>query len=361
MSQFVQLHILTSYPPANLNRDDLGRPKTAVMGGETRLRISSQSLKRAWRTSEVFESALGPHLGKRTKEKGTRVYRSLIAGGVPEKIGLEAAQAVAGSFAKLESKQPKEGAQPEVETGQLVHYSPEELAAIDALVETLAAEKRLPTADELALLRDDHRAVDIALFGRMMADHPGYSMEAAAQVAHAITVHRTQVEDDFFSAVDDLNEGREDAGAGHLGETEFGAGLFYLYLCIDRDLLVSNLQGDEALAAQTLRALAEAALTVAPTGKQATFASRAYASYCHAETGRRQPRSLAVAFLDSVRGGDFLATAIERIEETAAAMDRAYGPVAEHRYTLNVPKGEGALPELLDFVAAPLAVDPAGG
>jgi hypothetical protein len=70
---------------------------------------------------------------------------------------------------------------------------------------------------------------------------------------------------------------------------------------------------------------------------------------------------LAVAFLDSVRGGDFLATAIERIEETAAAMDRAYGPVAEHRYTLNVPKGEGALPELLDFVAAPLAVDPAGG
>jgi CRISPR system Cascade subunit CasC len=268
---------------------------------------------------------------------------------------------VAGSFAKLESKQPKEGAQPEVETGQLVHYSPEELAAIDALVETLAAEKRLPTADELALLRDDHRAVDIALFGRMMADHPGYSMEAAAQVAHAITVHRTQVEDDFFSAVDDLNEGREDAGAGHLGETEFGAGLFYLYLCIDRDLLVSNLQGDEALAAQTLRALAEAALTVAPTGKQATFASRAYASYCHAETGRRQPRSLAVAFLDSVRGGDFLATAIERIEETAAAMDRAYGPVAEHRYTLNVPKGEGALPELLDFVAAPLAVDPAGG
>lgn len=361
MSQFVQLHLLTSYPPANLNRDDLGRPKTAIMGGETRLRISSQSLKRAWRTSEVFESALGPHLGTRTKEKGTRVYRSLVAAGVPDETALEAAQAVAGAFAKVESKKPKEGEEPEVETGQLVHYSPEELAAIDALAETLAAEKRLPTSDELALLRDDHRAVDIALFGRMMAEHPGYSAEAAAQVAHAITVHRTQVEDDFFSAVDDLNEGREDSGAGHLGENEFGAGLFYLYLCIDRGLLVSNLQGDEALTALALRALAEAALTVAPTGKQATFASRAYASYCRAEKGRRQPRSLSVAFLDPVSGGDFLTTAIERLEETAVRMDRAYGKIAESEHTLNVPKGEGTLPELLDFVATPLADTPTGG
>ena len=361
MSQFVQLHLLTSYPPANLNRDDLGRPKTAVMGGETRLRISSQSLKRAWRTSEVFHNALGPHLGTRTKEKGTRVYRRLVEAGVPEDTAIEAARAVVGSFAKVESKAPKEGEDAEVETGQLVHYSPEELAAIDRLTERLAAEKRVPTEDELALLRNDHRAVDVALFGRMMAEHPGYSVEAAAQVAHAITVHRTQVEDDFFSAVDDLNEGHEDSGAGHLGENEFGAGLFYLYLCIDRDLLLANLQGDEALAAEALRALAEAALTVAPSGKQATFASRAYASYCRAEKGRRQPRSLSVAFLHSIQDGDFLAAAIERLEGIAEGMDRAYGKVAESQYTLSVPQGTGTLGELLEFVSRPLSGDAEGG
>ena len=84
MSQFIQLHILTSYPPANLNRDDLGRPKTAVMGGTQRLRISSQSLKRAWRTSDLFEQALKGHLGTRTKEMGVRVLNALKEKGVAE-------------------------------------------------------------------------------------------------------------------------------------------------------------------------------------------------------------------------------------------------------------------------------------
>ena len=80
MSQFIQLHILTSYPPANLNRDDLGRPKTAVMGGSQRLRISSQSLKRAWRTSDLFEQALANHKGIRTKEIGIKVYEAITTG-----------------------------------------------------------------------------------------------------------------------------------------------------------------------------------------------------------------------------------------------------------------------------------------
>lgn len=358
MTQFVQLHLLTSYPPANLNRDDLNRPKTAVMGGATRLRISSQSLKRAWRTSSVFEEALADHLGTRTKEKGTHVFRKLVDGGMKKETAFESAKKIAGVFGKISSaKIEKE----EVETEQLVHYSPEELEAIDQLAEALLQEKRSPTDEEVKLLKHDHRAVDIGLFGRMLAAAPSFNVEAAAQVAHALSVHRVQVEDDFYSAVDDLNERAEDMGAGHLGETEFGAGLFYLYLCIDRDRLVENLAGDDELAGRALRALGEAATTVAPRGKQASFASRAYASYVLAETGRAQPRSLAVSFLGPVGEDrsrndeqDYLSESIERLETTCDRLEAAYGPTREDAYTLNVPAGTGTLGELLDFVARPL-------
>ncbi|VED06882.1 CRISPR-associated protein [Escherichia coli] len=101
----------------------------------------------------------------------------------------------------------------------------------------------------------------------------------------------------FFTAVDDLRQASEDAGAGHLGETGFGSALFYTYICIDKDLLVENLGGDEALANQTLRAFTEAAFKVSPTGKQNSFASRAYASW---GDGRKRYRTTALS------GGGFL-------------------------------------------------------
>ncbi len=352
MSEFLQLHLLTSYPPSNLNRDDLGRPKTAVMGGVKRLRISSQSLKRAWRTSEAFESALGGRIGTRTKELGSRVLKDLLAQGVPRKTARAGAEKIAGVFGKLKAQ--KKGDSGEVETEQLVHFSPEELAAVESLVAVLARERREPGEAELQLLKKDQRAVDIALFGRMLAAVPAYSVEAAVQVAHALTVHRVEVEDDYFSAVDDLNTGEEDRGAGHIGETEFGAGLFYLYICVNRDLLVENLGGDRQLAAKTLRALAEATAKVAPVGKQASFASRAYASYVLAEKGEQQPRSLAVAFLAPVEGRDYLKESVSRLDSLRGQLDRAYGPTAEASYVFDVSAGGGSFGELLDFLGTPL-------
>ena len=103
MSRFIQLHVLTSYPPSNLNRDDTGRPKTAVIGDCTRLRISSQSLKRAWRTSDIFETALKGHIGTRTKEMGISVYQSLTKQGVSEKNAREWSKTIASQFGKLKS------------------------------------------------------------------------------------------------------------------------------------------------------------------------------------------------------------------------------------------------------------------
>lgn len=346
MSRFVQLHLLTAYPPANLNRDDLGRPKTAVMGGAKRLRVSSQSLKRAWRTSEVFGEALTGHIGTRTKALGTEVFNALAEGGIGADKALEWSKLIAERFGKLKEVNKSEG---RVEIEQLVHVSPEERQAIDDLVNTLIERGAGPEREELDLLRGEQSAADIALFGRMLAAVPRYNVEAAAQVAHALSVNKVAVEDDFFTAVDDLNTGEEDAGAGHMGETEFGSGLFYLYVCIDREQLKKNLGGDEALAARALEALTEAAATVAPTGKQNSFGSRAYASYVLAEKGDWQPRSLSVAFFNPV-SSDMLPKSIEQLVTTRENMNRAY-EMPTDSYILHAQSGEGTLPELKAFVA----------
>ncbi|MBK5913909.1 type I-E CRISPR-associated protein Cas7/Cse4/CasC [Rhodocyclus purpureus] len=352
MSRFVQLHVLTSYPPSNLNRDDTGRPKTALMGDALRLRISSQSQKRAWRTSDVFASALSGYIGTRTKDMGKEIYQSLKDAGVAEKNAREWARAIAGQFGKSKSDS-KTDKNEDLQIEQLAHFSTEERAAIADLVKKLAERGSAPTADELALLRKPSRSVDIAMFGRMLADSPAFNVEAAVQVAHAITVHKSAVEDDYFSAVDDLNSGLEDKGAAHIGERSFGAGLFYLYVCINRELLKENLGGDEALTEKALAALIHAVTKVSPTGMQNSHASRAYASYVLAEKGDQQPRSLAQAFLKPVKphaDEDILEKAVVALRKRQQNFDKVYGECADARYEINVEDGTGSLSELVSFV-----------
>lgn len=406
MTSFIQLHMLTSYPPSNLNRDDLGRPKTAVMGGVQRLRISSQSLKRAWRTSPTFQHALKGQLGIRTKRLGSNVYQALLTGQdfarlleespssrneAPPEVALlpdEQARNLAWSIASVFVDKPrkasgerdeeedandhdeaepsgtrKKGKKDEaksnvdkktLESEQLVFYSTAEIQGISDTINAVLKTKIIPGKKTLrTLVRDHHRDADLAMFGRMLASAPTKCVEAAVQVGHAISAHKVTVEDDYFSAVDDLNLGMEDMGAAHIGETAYAAGLFYLYICIDADLLQKNLQGDAELTARTLRALTEAAATIAPTGKQNSFASRAYASYILAEKGTRQPRSLSVAFLKPVTGPDMLNEAIAAITGTRANMDRVYGKLWDADKTVNALQGEGNFEDLLDFVAPP--------
>lgn len=348
MSTFIQLHLLTSYPPSNLNRDDLGRPKTAIMGGKTRLRVSSQSLKRAWRTSDLFAEALKGHIGTRTKTMGVEIYNALKVKGVSEGNAKAWAKQIAEVFGKAKKANAAKPLE-ELEIEQLAHFSPEEKGAMFALADKLAAGNTAPSASDLTLLQKNHTAVDIAMFGRMLASSPAFNTEAAVQVAHAVTVHDVAVEDDYFTAVDDLNSGEDDLGAAHIGETEFGAGVFYLYLCINRDLLEENL-GDKALAKKSLAALVEAAAKIAPNGKQNSFASRAYSSYILVEKGAQQPRSLSVAFLKPVRGEDVLNKAITEIETKRANMEKVYGKCAEATKTMNAETGAGSLDEIITFV-----------
>jgi len=347
MSQFIQLHILTNYAPANLNRDDLGRPKTAKMGGVDRLRISSQSLKRAWRTSDIFEETLKGYIGKRTKLFGVELYKYLIGKVVSEGNAKKWAQAIASQFGKLKGDKEKPLADLEIE--QLAHISPEERDASIKLCDTLAAEKREPEKEELELLRKDIKAVDIALFGRMLASNPGFNIEAAAQVAHAITVNRVVVEDDYFTAVDDLNAGDQDSGSAHIGESGFGSGVFYTYICINKTLLEENL-GDKELAGKAILALTNAAATVSPSGKQNSYASRARALYILAEKGEQQPRQLSSAFLKPVDDPDMVNASIKRLKTLCDNMDKVYGKCADSRYSIEVENAEGTFEKLLNFV-----------
>ena len=340
MKRFVQLHLLTSYPPANLNRDDSGRPKTAIIGGNLRGRISSQSLKRAWRTSELFERQLAGHIGVRTKLMGQQIEKKLRDKGVDEKTAREQASKIADKFGELK----KDSSQLE----QLVHFSPQEQQAIDSLVDGIVTGKKIDDKVLGELLQEKHKAVDIAMFGRMLANTPKFNTEAAVQVAHALGVHAVEIEDDFFTAVDDLNRHEEDAGAGHLGTTEFIASLFYLYVCINLKQLLDNLQGDVNLANKTLATLIECAATLSPTGKQNSFASRARASYIRCEVGDQQPRSLSDAFIEPVKGKNFRAIAIKELEDEARRQDQAYGACADRVAVMNIASGKGTLAEIIE-------------
>ena len=352
MSRFIQLHLLTFYPPSNLNRDDTGRPKSAVMGGVERLRVSSQAIKRAIRTSEAFKKALDGHLGERTQRFGEEIEAYLIEKkeAAPERAR-EIAREVAKVFGKVADPEKGKTEAPVARTAQLAFIGPEERKTAVALAERkFAGEDGEIEAGQV--LRHADTAVDIAMFGRMLADNAAFNREAAIQVAHAVTTHKVAVEDDFYTAVDDLKKSTEDAGAGFMGELGFGSGVFYLYVCIDTALLVKNLGGDAALAAQGLEALTEALATVSPTGKQASFASRSRASFILAEKGDQQPRTLAAAFVKPVGGDDILKRSIEKLEEVRMAMDKVYGACADAHLVMDMTaEDKGSLAAIKSFVA----------
>lgn len=345
---FLQLHFLTPYAPSNLNRDDLGRPKTALFGGSQRLRVSSQSLKRAWRTSETFETALQNHIGTRTKRFGDLVY-PLLAKNLEEKKANKLASKLAEVFGAVK----EEGRR----TEQLAHITPDEKLHLESLAAKLASDGgREPTQEELdSLVGKAKGAADIALFGRMLAAKTEFNVEAACQVAHAISIHKVAVEDDYFTAVDDLKSNDEDAGAGHVGTQEFASAVLYHYVCIDRGLLLENLGGDEALAQKTLRALGEACLTVSPSGKQNSFASRSRAHFALVEKGASQPRSLASAFLRPAAGEDILRAGVQALDSTRGQLDAIYQDAAPSvRFDAGAEAGKtGTKAELLAYLATP--------
>ena len=355
MSRFIQLHLLTTYPPSNPNRDDLGRPKTARFGNVERMRISSQALKRAIRTGESFRQVLADHLGMRTQRFGRIVYDHLLNKGASEEQALKIARTIADVFGKVKKDKDKNPTDLE----QLAFISPEERErALQWAERLLAGEKADIKTLKQDILRRADGAVDIAMFGRMLADDPDYNREAAVQIAHAITTNRVEVESDFYTAVDDLKVPAEDAGAGFVGELGFGSGVFYIYACVNCDLLLENLDGDKNLAAAGLRALVAALTISSPSGKKNSFAHGGRAEYVLAEKGNQQPRTLAGAFLRPVMDDDLMQASIERLEHFRQDMDAAYGACADESLAMRVgDPGSATLDDIAAFCAAAVEGD----
>lgn len=277
---FIELHLIQNFSPANLNRDDTNNPKDCEFGGHRRARISSQSLKRAIRYEPVFAQTTQARNGQRSKWMSRLIKERLVdAGKDEEQAGAVATEFVRAYAAKSDKNNPEK-------SSVLIYFSASEiesaveglLADWDNAVAASTENKSLPgLVKNLAdATKERTGAPDIALFGRMLAEKPELNLDAACQVAHAISTHRISMEMDFYTAVDDLQEtgGEEGAGAGMMGFTNFNSACFYRYARIDWDQLVRNLDGDVPLARRTVEGFLRAAIDAIPSGKQNSFAAQ---------------------------------------------------------------------------------------
>jgi CRISPR system Cascade subunit CasC len=342
----LELHILQSFAPSNLNRDDTNSPKQCDFGGYRRARVSSQSWKRAMHT-RFKSNNLIPESSRSVRTKRL-VEARLVPAMVESGRSKEEAEAVA--WALLGGLKIAPDSKHEALTQYLLFLGESEIDNMvsimdqhwDDLVAVAASSEGKKKKDkagdvskeiveELSKRLDGGRAASVALFGRMLADAPGLNRDAAAQVAHAISTHAVNVEFDFFTAVDDL-KGNDVAGADMIGTVEFNSACFYRYLNVDIEQLRANLHGDEELLKATVSAFVEAACVAVPTGKQNSMAAHNPPSVILAVVGANAPRNLANAFVKPVngmRGDGLVAGSAIAMLKTRADLNRVYGTEAE--------------------------------
>ncbi|MEV7980189.1 type I-E CRISPR-associated protein Cas7/Cse4/CasC [Streptomyces sp. NPDC086519] len=345
---FLDVHALQTVPPSNLNRDDTGAPKTAVYGGVPRARVSSQAWKRATRTHFADEHLLDPsELGVRTK-KVVEVVASRITA-LDASIDDETALRLADETVKaagLKTEVPKRkadaakesGATPAPEAKYLVFLSARQLdglarLAVDGAGDITAHLKDKQNKERVKEIADSRHSVDIALFGRMVADAADYNVDAAVQVAHAISVHRADTESDYYTAVDDENTD-EETGAGMIGTVDFNSATLYRYAALSVHQLADNLgQGlreDEPRTEPVRRAVEAFVHSFAaslPTGKINTFGHHTLPDAVVVKLRTTRPISFVAAFEDPIRGdqGGHVREASDRLAAYVPDIERAYG------------------------------------
>jgi len=272
---FIELHTIQSFGPTNLNRDDLNNPKECLFGGVRRARISSQCIKRAVREHPLFEQTTQVDNATRTRWITNLIRDGLKDKGKPEHEASEVAMAFARAYAvDVDAKKGK--------TNVLVYISPAEVN--DAVTMLLEEWKKNPPSDGAiakvvaSLIKKYEKitsAPDIALFGRMLAQKHETGIDAACQVAHAISTHAVKRETDYFTAVDQLKPD-DTAGAGMVGYIDFNSACYYRYARIDWQQLITNLKQDRerekpnsdeiALAWRTAKGFLRAWEAATPTG-----------------------------------------------------------------------------------------------
>jgi CRISPR system Cascade subunit CasC len=349
----IELHAIQTFGPSNLNRDDTGNPKEALFGGVRRARVSSQAAKRAMRVSEIFQQAISTKTGTRSKRILAELRQRLINAGIPEEQAQEgAAHVINATFAKPDKRDSDK-------TNVLVYISPDELDELAAYVQEACNAGKLPDEkqikrDLVKRLKERGLAPDIALFGRMLADNPALKVDAACQVAHALSTHEVNsAEFDYFTAVDDWNPG-EESGAGMLGLVAFNSATYYRCIRIDWEQLVSNLHGDTALAQNTVIAMMQAFALVVPTGMTNSFVNQHAPDFLLAVARPgNDGQSLDNAFEQPVRaqrGSGYAEPSVQRLAAYWEQVDRAFR-ISQPAVAVMNPRGyKLASQELMDAV-----------
>jgi CRISPR system Cascade subunit CasC len=321
MKKFVEIHALQNFAPSNLNRDDTGAPKDALFGGTRRARVSSQCLKKAVRSyfrAMGGQRPFGPNdLAIRTKRVLEALIQLLVEKGRPVTTAAEKSRlALAAMELSIKEDGKSEyllflGQREIAGVADIIHEKWDSMAPAEAVPpegkKTGKAKKQAAQdADPglkmaLGKILNGGKAIDLALFGRMLADMPEKNQEAACQVAHAISTHSVEREFDFYTAVDDRKP-EDTAGADMMGTVEFNSACLYRYAVVDWEKLVGNLQGDRELAAQGLRGFLEGFVMAEPTGKQNTFAAHNPPEFVAVSVRHNTaPRSFTNAFETAVR------------------------------------------------------------
>ncbi|MFH8986759.1 type I-E CRISPR-associated protein Cas7/Cse4/CasC [Streptomyces sp. NPDC017940] len=375
----LDIHILQTVPPSNINRDDTGTPKTALYGGVRRARVSSQAWKRA--TRKAFDDLLPPsELGVRTKKVAEALAERITALAPTTDpahavdLATEILSTATGSKIEVpkrkskkedqESTEGSNGALPE--SSYLMFLSARQLDALATLAIELdtgdglkSFQAALKNKENKAAARqavDTRHSVDIALFGRMVADSTDLNVEAATQVAHAISVHKSEIESDYYTAVDDRNTDAE-AGAGMIGSIDFNSATLYRYAAVDVDALHLTLgtglrtgETPSTPAQKAVAAFLEGFISSLPTGKINTFGNHTLPSAVIVKLRTRRPVSFVGAFEQPVRqgpNGGFLTEACERLGRYVPQLEKAFGvPDGEQSWVLRVGEETQALKDL---------------
>jgi CRISPR system Cascade subunit CasC len=311
-AKFIELHALQSYAASNLNRDDLGYPKTVSFGGADRARISSQCLKQAWRKSGFFPIEVPANPTFRTRKWPGKLVERLKTKGDGELA--DKAEQVAKNAAKIVSAEGGGESAGALETKQVIAITEAELDIMaDKLAEYFEKEGKIPSQKECTNLigpvlkeKKLRASVDIALFGRMITSEAIPNIDASTQVAHAMSTHEVKTQFDYFTAVDQLQE-EEETGAGHVNEAFFNSAVYYKYWLADYERLLNNLDKNKELTVDALASLVRATVLAHPSGKQNSYASHTPPDFLLIEVKRdAAPINLANAFLSPVRTGDDL-------------------------------------------------------
>jgi CRISPR system Cascade subunit CasC len=366
MKKLLEIHILQNFAPSNLNRSDTGSPKDAYFGGHRRLRISSQCLKRAMRDYVRDNNLLSSeNMAQRTK----RVTQALALRLQQKGHSIELAETKATEALKGLKLKTKEGNKTEYilflgdqEIQRIANLVDEYWDSLTVSIPTKSDEKEaskkktnakqesknaLPKELNKALkdALDGGKAVDLALFGRMLADFPSGSREAACQVAHALSTDRIQREFDFYTAVDDLKPS-DTQGADMMGTLEFGSACFYRYAALDLALFSENLQHDHELVLDGLRAFLTAMVKAKPSGKQNSTAAQNDPEYVvFTVRSDADPRSLTNAFekpVSASREHSLTEAAINAFEKRWQKLDTAYGQTG-HTVVMNLTDAQSEL------------------